>query len=632
MVSPISQASVGMVCVIRASVLETPKEQRISGGRTLYKTTVTDGTHDVQLTFFNNRYIPVLLKKDAVFLFRGRMDGTLLQRKMLSPDFIPESKAIPFRPIYPLTSGLTSRAIQHAIGQAIHLLRDCSADPLGSALCAEYELCSFVQAIRWIHQPSTHEDILKARKRLVFEEFLVLQLGLIGAKAATRKRNANRIAPSFPDDFTARFPYHLTGAQKRAICEALADMAGDGCMNRLVQGDVGSGKTAVAAALCWKIAQSGRQAALMAPTEILALQHHKTFSSLLADSGIRVELLTGSLKKSAKSAIYAGLEDGSIPLVIGTHALISTDVHFKQLGLVITDEQHRFGVAQRQLLAEKGEQPHTLVMSATPIPRTLALMVYGDLDVSVLDELPPGRKKVETYLIDSQKRRRAFRYVQKHLDEGFQGYIICPMIENTGSELASVTEYSKLVHAFFPHANIGVLHGQMKNTEKEDSLRTFASGETDLLIATTVVEVGVDVPNAVIMLIENAERYGLSQLHQLRGRIGRGSQRATCILISDTQQEETLRRLHVLCQTNDGFRISEEDLKSRGPGDFFGARQHGLPKLKIADMMNDMQLLMQAQNCAARLLESGAYQSGSYELLAEEVHLLFSSTRDALVP
>ena len=468
------------------------------------------------------------------------------------------------------------------------------------------------------------QDLATAKYRLIFEEFLVLQLGLMRIKSGRKAQNLHLIPRAFPTAFEKLLPFTLTGAQKRAISEAVEDMAGDTPMNRLVQGDVGSGKTAVAAALCWAVIQSGFQAALMAPTEILAAQHYSSLSSLLEPAGIRCALLTGSVTAANKKKLYAALAAGEIDLVIGTHALIGDKVEFRDLGLVITDEQHRFGVNQRSALAQKGASPHLLVMSATPIPRTLALMVYGDLDISVLDELPPGRQKIETYLIDPAKRARAFRYVKKHLEQGRQGYLICPLIDEDESGLTSVTEYAELVRSSFPGVEVGVLHGKMKPGEKEAVMGAFSSGATQLLVSTTVVEVGVDVPNAVIMLIENAERYGLSQLHQLRGRIGRGKHQSTCILVTDAQNEDTLARLKLFRDTTDGFQIADADLKLRGPGDFFGQRQHGLPQLKIADMTTDMEVLRKAQECAKRLFSTGEWDTVPYRGLRAETKRLFA--------
>lgn len=630
---PIDETVLGATNVIKAQVQATPTEQRIRGGMTLYKTMAADDSGEIQLTFFNNRYIKDLLQEGQSYFFRGKVTGGFTRREMASPDFFQEGKQMPILPVYPQTQGLSSRLIAGAVRQALALLGERVNDPLPPELRQEYELCELSYALENIHFPQSEYALGIAKHRLVFEEFLVLQLGLMQIRGTRRQENLHPVPDEYPAEFAALLPFALTGAQKRAVTEAVRDMAGNHPMNRLIQGDVGSGKTAVAAALCWTVIRQGMQAALMAPTEILARQHYESLESLLAQSGIRTALLTGSVTAKNKRQLTEKLAAGEIDLVIGTHALLSEGVAFRSLGLVITDEQHRFGVEQRAALAQKGARPHLLVMSATPIPRTLALMVYGDLDVSVLDELPPGRQKIETYRIDSAKRRRAFGYIQKHLDAGRQGYLICPLIEEGESELASITAYEKVVRDYFRQAKIGVLHGRMKAAQKEKVMRAFAAGELDLLLSTTVVEVGVDVPNAVIMLIENAERYGLSQLHQLRGRIGRGRYRSTCILVSDAQNEQTQERLKILCDTADGFQIADADLRLRGPGDFFGKRQHGLPQLKIADMMTDMQVLQQAQECAAQicarqLLQSGAAEKTDYRFLRAEIRLLFAKSGD----
>lgn len=630
---PIDETVLGATNVIKAQVQATPTEQRIRGGMTLYKTMAADDSGEIQLTFFNNRYIKGLLQEGQNYFFRGKVTGGFTRREMASPDFLQEGKQMPILPVYPQTQGLSSRLIAGAVRQALALLGERVNDPLPPELRQEYELCELSYALENIHFPQSEYALGIAKHRLVFEEFLVLQLGLMQIRGTRRQENLHPVPDEYPAEFAALLPFALTGAQKRAVTEAVRDMAGDHPMNRLIQGDVGSGKTAVAAALCWTVIRQGMQAALMAPTEILARQHYESLESLLAQSGIRTALLTGSVTAKNKRQLTEKLAAGEIDLVIGTHALLSEGVAFRSLGLVITDEQHRFGVEQRAALAQKGARPHLLVMSATPIPRTLALMVYGDLDVSVLDELPPGRQKIETYRIDSAKRRRAFGYIQKHLDAGRQGYLICPLIEEGESELASIAAYEKVVRDYFRQAKIGVLHGRMKAAQKEKVMRAFAAGELDLLLSTTVVEVGVDVPNAVIMLIENAERYGLSQLHQLRGRIGRGQYRSTCILVSDAQNEQTQERLKILCDTADGFQIADADLRLRGPGDFFGKRQHGLPQLKIADMMTDMQVLQQAQECAAQicarqLLQSGAAEKADYRFLRAEIRLLFAKSGD----
>lgn len=624
--TPIRDTVLNEINVVHATVVKAPTEHRVKGGMLLYKTVVTDGESDLALTFFNNRYIPSLLREGQDYVFRGKVTGSFFKREMLSPEFLPISKSLSIVPVYPATQGLTSRIISSAMQNALLLLPQTLRDPIPDALRSQYRLCHLGFALEHIHFPKSEADLDVARYRLIFEEFLVLQLGLMRIKRGRKEENLHPLPNRFPAEFEKLLPFSLTNAQRRAITEAICDMAGDSPMNRLIQGDVGSGKTAVAAALCWCVVSAGMQAAMMAPTEILAAQHFTSLSSLLEPAGIRVALLTGSMKAAEKRKLYASLAAGEIDLIIGTHALLSEGVAFRDLGLVITDEQHRFGVGQRSALAQKGTSPHFLVMSATPIPRTLALMMYGDLDISVLDELPPGRQKIETYLIDSKKRARAFGFVQKHLDEGRQGYLICPLIEEDETGLASVKEYAGLVKDCFPHASVGILHGKMKPAEKDAVMKEFSEGALQLLVSTTVVEVGVDVPNAVIMLIENAERYGLSQLHQLRGRIGRGSFQSTCILVTDIQNEDTLKRLKLFRDISDGFQIADADLKLRGPGDFFGQRQHGLPQLTIADMSSDLEVLKKAQECAREIMSKNILDAEEYRGLRAEMRRLFAKT------
>lgn len=623
-------APVGEICTVCARVLQTPTEHRIRKGMTLYKVTVTDDESDLLLTFFNNRYVQNLLVPGETYLFRGRMSGSLLRREMSSPEFLQQSKATQLLPVYPQTEGLTSRQIASAVQNALLLLPDPLHDPLPDALRQQYGLCHLRFAIWNIHRPQNEDALAVARRRLIFEELLVLQLGLWRLKRREKAENTCPLQKDYTAEFEKLLPYTLTGAQKRAIREAVADMKGKSPMNRLVQGDVGSGKTAVAAALCYTVIKNGRQAALMAPTEILAAQHFESLSKMYAGTGIRVALLTGSLTPAKRRKLLEELESGEIDLAVGTHALITDAVRFRNLSLVVTDEQHRFGVAQRTALAEKGEHAHMLVMSATPIPRTLALMIYGDLDLSVLDERPPGRQPIASYRIDSSKRQRAYGYIRRHIEQGRQGYIICPLVEEGESDMASVTEYTRrLREEVFPDLRIGMLHGKMKPKEKDAVMAAFAAGDLDLLVSTTVVEVGVDVPNAVIMLIENAERYGLSQLHQLRGRIGRGKYPSTCIFLSDARGEEANERLKIMCSTDDGFKIADEDLRLRGPGDFFGSRQHGLPQLRIANMADDIEVLRQAQACAKELLAKDPELSASeHRGLRAEVRQLFEQAEN----
>lgn len=622
---PIDRAPLQEVCTVRGTVVSRVSETRIRQGMVIYRTIVTDGVRDLTVTFFNNPYVKNLLLEGNDYLFHGKITGTLLRREMTVPEFAPAEACLPIIPIYPQTEGLSSRLIGKAVQNAFLLLPEVLRDPIPEEIRIRYALCQLRFALQKIHFPATMEEVTEARRRLVFEELLVLQLGLLMLRERNRAENRLRIPPC-AEAFFALLPFAPTGAQRRAVLEAMADMNGTFPMSRLLQGDVGSGKTAVAAALCYAVARAGMQSALMAPTEILAQQHFRSLSSLLEPAGIRVELLTGSVKGKARTKLFEALRTGEISLLIGTHALLGEEVAFRQLALVITDEQHRFGVAQRAALSAKGQEPHLLVMSATPIPRTLALMIYGDLAVSVLDELPPGRQKVDTYAITSEKRLRAFRYLRKHIDAGRQCYIICPLVEEGNGELASAQAYCESLkqQPIFAGCRIGLLHGKMKPKEKDAVMSAFSAGELDILVSTTVVEVGVDVPNAVIMMIENAERYGLSQLHQLRGRVGRGVHKSTCILVSDAQNEEALARLRIMCQTNDGFRIADEDLRLRGPGDFFGNRQHGLPQLQIADLHADMEVLQQAQAVAKALLQQDpALCQEEHRGLRGEVRLLF---------
>ena len=596
----IAEAPADTECVVKAEVFAKPGGRILPGGRRMERVTAGDDVSGLEITWFNNPYAAQKLEIGQEYYFQGIVTGGMLRRQMVNPlvRTAEQVQAAPFEAVYPQTEGLSSSAIAKCVRQLLPHA-ELLPDPLPEEMRRKYRLPSKAEAVRAIHRPATEEEAFAARRRLIYEELLVLQLGIGRMKNRGSAATGAPMQPTDPEPFWASLPFSPTGAQRRAVDEILADMAGEHSMNRLLQGDVGSGKTLVAAAAIWACIRAGYQAALLAPTEILAAQHAEGLNRMLAPFGMRVALLTGGMKAAAKRTTLAAIRGDEADLIVGTHAILSEGVEFARLGLAVVDEQHRFGVEQRAALASKGENPHKLVMSATPIPRTLALMIYGDLDISVLKELPKGRQPVETYAVTGKLRERAFNYVKKYLDEGRQGYIVCPMIEESDMDLQDVKTYAKkLSQGTFKDYTVGLLHGRMSGAQKEQVMNDFKEHKIDLLVSTTVVEVGVDVPNAAIMVIENADRFGLSQLHQLRGRVGRGKYKSSCILITDNVNEESVKRLKILGKTNDGFKISEEDLKLRGPGDFFGSRQHGLPALKIADMSQDMDILRKAQEAA----------------------------------
>lgn len=625
-ITSITAAPFDTNCCIRAVVNHKPRGAKIRKGMTIYKTAVTDGEALMDITFFNNKYTAEALEAGEEYLFYGKVGGNLRRREMTSPLVSKIEGGARLKPVYHQSAGINSKAIEKLVNQAYQVRNDYFTDCLPENLREKLCLTEVNKAIYEMHFPTNEDTLSEARRRLIFEELFLFQMGLMRLRGNRREMTPVRIERDYTDEFKQSLPFTLTGAQQRAITESIRQMTSQVTMNRLLQGDVGSGKTAVAAALIYTAAKNGYQSAFMAPTEILASQHYKTCLNFFKNTDINVALLTGSVTAAKKRDIKSRLADGEIDLIIGTHALIQDDVEFSRLGLVITDEQHRFGVKHRGALSSKGEHPHTLVMSATPIPRTLALMVYGDLDVSILDELPPGRQLIETYSIDTSKRARAFNYVKKHLDDGRQGYVVCPLVEEGETELAAAVEYAEnLSKGFFSGYSVGLLHGKMKPKEKDDVMARFAGGEIQLLVATTVVEVGVDVPNSVIMVIENAERFGLSQLHQLRGRIGRGQYKSTCILITDAQNEAAQRRMKIMTSTTDGFKIADEDLKMRGPGDFFGSRQHGLPEMKVA-MLTDTAILSEANRFAREIIsDDPELKKEENKTLNEAIREMFSS-------
>ena len=581
------------------------------------KVRLVDDTGSVTATFFNQSYMKDALRTGETYVVYGRVEGPPGRRQMTNPVCERADRARftgRILPIYPLTRGISNNLLA---GLTLRCVEECAGqveETLPAGLRREHALAAAEFACRNIHFPRDEEALELARRRLIFEELFCLACGM--ALLRTRRTRAEGVPFSTPpvEEFLALLPFSLTAAQRRAMEEVAADTASGAPMNRLVQGDVGSGKTMVAAYGAWLAAKNGGQCALMAPTELLAEQHFRSLAPLLGRAGVRVGLLTGSVKGKARKELYAALAAGEVDLVVGTHALLSEGVTFSNLALAITDEQHRFGVAQRAALAAKaGRTPHVLVMSATPIPRTLALIIYGDLEVSVIDELPPGRTPVETYVVGEDKRQRMYRFVRKLVGQGRQAYLVCPAVEEGeespgepgGEGLKAAVPYAEhLKSEVFPDLRVGLVHGKMKARDKDAAMTAFAAGELDVLVSTTVIEVGVDVPNAALMVVENADRFGLSQLHQLRGRVGRGKHQSYCVLMTSTHSAESRERLRVLAKTADGFRIAEEDLKLRGPGDFFGQRQHGLPQLGIADLAADMRVLKEAQQAAQKLLEA----------------------------
>ncbi len=601
---PVCQAVLGGYNVLKLTVFRKLPPQRIRGGMVICKAAATDGIDDILIVVYNNVYGFNALKEGGTYYMYGKVSGNFLRKEISAPVYISADEKVLIQPVYPLTQGLSANMVRTNMRQALDIMRQKPFENLPGRIVSEYGLCPLDWALENIHFPESDAAAETARKRLAFDELLKLQLGMSLMKNRSRKENAYRMNGTVSiTDFMDSLPFELTDDQKKAIAEITADLCRSVPMNRLLQGDVGSGKTAVAAAACYFTAKNGCQSALMAPTEILASQHFRTLSEFLEPSGVKVCLLTGSMTARKKAEVREKIASGEINVIVGTHAIIQKDVTYASLALVITDEQHRFGVAQRAALAEKGDSPHKLVMSATPIPRTLALIIYGDLDISAITQLPKGRQPVKTYAVTGKLRGRAFGFVRKALDEGRQAYVVCPMIEESESELFAVKTYAEnAAKGDLRGYTTALLHGKMSAAEKDMTMKKFHSGEIQVLICTTVVEVGVDVPNAAVMVIENAERFGLSQLHQLRGRVGRGEHESSCILITDNTSDECVKRMKIMSSTTDGFKISEEDLKMRGPGDFFGSAQHGLPPLKIADIACNMELMSKAQRCAGELL------------------------------
>ena len=634
---PISLALDGESVCIRALIADTPRLVRIRRGMELVKFRAVDESGAVDITYFNQNYVKDNLHRGDSLVFFGRMEVKGTRRSMANPVYEREGaeNGVTGRivPVYRLAAGINQRTLMQAVRQGLDACAGLLPEALPASVRERQQLVQARYAYENIHFPADFGALELARRRLIFEELFVLSCALNDMRRQ-RVNDAGILLPTANlEEFWARLPFAPTGAQRRAAEQAVGDMTGGKAMSRLVQGDVGSGKTLVAAALIWFCCRGGYTSAFMAPTEILAEQHYATLTGFLAPFGLRVGKLTGSMTAREKRLAKEALRNGDWDLVVGTHALFSEDVEYERLGLVITDEQHRFGVGQRSALIGKGARPHVLVMSATPIPRTLALILYGDLDVSIIDEMPPGRQKVDTFHVDESYRERLNGFIRRLVGEGRQVFVVCPMVEENEElpvALKSAEEHAKELTRTFPELRVACIHGRMKAKDKDRIMAAFVAGETDILVSTTVIEVGVDVPNAALMIVENAERFGLSQLHQLRGRVGRGKHKSWCILVSDNDSDDTRARLDVMCKTNDGFKISEEDLRLRGPGDFFGSRQHGLPEMHVADLGADTLVLQRAQEEAQRVLEEDPLlQSPGNAALRERVDRLFRQSASA---
>ena len=607
----ISELLIGETACVHATIASPPRLSHIRKGLDIVKMRVVDETGSLDITYFNQAYLARSLAAGDDYVFYGRIDGSLTKPAMTNPIFEKENARMltgRIVPIYKLTAGISQKVISNAVRQGIDLCGDVFPDYLPEKTREDYHLAQAAFAYENIHFPADFGALELARRRLIFEELFIIVSAMSLIRGQRTGKEGRKIQDCDINEFYSALPFELTGAQTRAVSQVIEDLGSGTQMNRLIQGDVGSGKTVVAAVSCWYVWKAGHQSAFMVPTEILAEQHFKSLSKLFEPLGVRVGILTGSMTAKQKRDTNMKITLGEIDLLIGTHAILSEGVEFFDLGLVITDEQHRFGVNQRAALLSKGDNPHVLVMSATPIPRTLALMIYGDLDVSIIDELPPGRQEIDTFAIDEKKRSRMYNFMRKLISEGRQVYIVCPAIEEeeeTELCLKSAEEHARdLRENIFPDLRVGLIHGKIKPKAKESIMNDFAHGNIDILVATTVIEVGIDTPNAALMVVENADRFGLSQLHQLRGRVGRGEHKSYCILHEGAGGEIARQRLEILCKTNNGFKISEEDLRLRGPGDFFGSRQHGLPEMHNANLAGDMDVLVAAQEAAQKLIIS----------------------------
>lgn len=623
----INNAPLNTNCCIKAIPSSKIIEKRLRKNVTIYKTIVSDHSGSLTLTAFNNKFLFQKLKFNAPFYFFGKIKLNKFSKKeMVAPTIFSTDEISNIMPIYKSTENLSSKQIETTIKQVLANFSETIEDSLPNYIKEKYNLCDLKFALKNIHFPENLDFLKRAKLRLLFEELLIFQLSLAVLKQKNKTNTNFKIIKNYSSEFYKLLPFKPTNSQLNAINSCLKDMHSGKSMRRLIQGDVGSGKTMVAAAVAYNAIRENLQVAFMVPTEILAEQHFSYLKNLFKNMSINVELISSSTPKKLKRRIKDNLLLDNINLIVGTHALISDDIEFSNLGLVITDEQHRFGVNQRKKLFEKGNNPHIIVMSATPIPRSLAMVMYKDLDISIIDELPAGRKKIDTFLIDSSKRERAINFIIKAIDEGNQAYVVCPLVdENDELELSSAKKtFNILCEKLQPKYKIGLLHGKMLSLEKNLIMSKFINKEIDILVSTTVIEVGIDNKNATIMMIENAERLGLSQLHQLRGRVGRGNLKSYCILVSDSKNKESINRLNIIKNSNDGFFIANEDLKYRGPGDFFGIRQHGLPLLKCHKFLDDINILNTVKTAVEDILFADpTLESLKNKKLLDSVNKLF---------
>ena len=631
-VVPVSGLNEGESACIHAVLGAPVKSAHIRRGMDVSNAMAYDDSGAVALRFFNNKYAASTLKVGAEYAFYGKVQREGRRFVLINPDFEPVGtgrKTGRILPVYPLSAGLHQKDLETVTGTALCVLPAQMEDFLPADVREQFALPALREALTLIHRPQTLEQAQQARRRLIFEELFLLSCGL----GRLRERRSGIRGVPFRDlsltAFYRALPFSLTRAQMRAIEECCLDIASGRPLSRLVQGDVGSGKTMVAAALCWLAARNGKQAALMAPTELLAQQHMQTLQPLFAKLGVPCGLLTGSMTPKQKKEMQEKLASGEVAVAIGTHALLSEKVAFANLALAVVDEQHRFGVNQRATLTQKGDNVHLLVMSATPIPRTLALLIYGDLDVSIIDELPPGRQVIESYAVGEHMRRRIDAFIDKQCQLGGQVYVVCPLVEDGETERVSAEHCAQRLQSVLPHRRVALVHGRTKAQEKDAIMQAFAAGTIDILVSTTVIEVGVDVPNATLMVVEDADCFGLSQLHQLRGRVGRGSRQSYCVFYGADKGESAKQRLATLCRTSDGFAIAQADLEQRGAGDFFGTRQHGLPPLKMANLAGDTRLMQGAKQAADDILARDS-ELKEHPALRERVERMFARTGEGM--